>query len=318
MIMRLNWMILILLSLAGCDPGELDYKGEVPPRKWAVYAYVEAGSPVRVEAKRSGTYAEDAEILDTLARPWGEVYVNGEFAGKLAHREWNVYEAPARPQVGDRVAVRVGGQGCGEAVGETVVCPPPPEMEADTSFEDGCLSVGIHVRDDGRQRNYYRLQVEHWMFHTDLYLEEDVPTVRTDTFVVYNGNVSGEAGWALENSSILGARRDLNPYNLFTNEGNEGEVMDFHAYFYTAMTQREEKRAIWKGDTIRYTESLTSRVRVRLLRLDESLYTFLYTLGLYEKQFDLYKEPTRIYSNVRDGMGVVGSCSACDAVFDFQ
>ena len=316
-------MIWILLVAAGCDfSGELDYRGDVPPPKLALYAYVEAGSPVRVEVERSGTYGED-KLRNVEWRPRGGVWVNGEYAGALSRVEGNMFEAPVSPRAGDRVTLRVGGEGCEEAVGETVVCAPLPPIEADTSVkaEDGLLYVDVSVPDDGGERRYYRLQTEQMTFYTGLKLsEKGQPTMQTDTFVSYDAEVSADTdgGWDLESSSIFGARRDLNPYNVFTNEWAEDGRLKVQVHMSLPAVFEQEDSLVWRGDTLPYTWRVESLVRVRLLRLDEDLYEFLRTLGFYQRQYDIYKEPTRVHTNVRGGLGVVGSCSTGEAVFEFR
>lgn len=71
------------------------------------------------------------------------------------------------------------------------------------------------------------------------------------------------------------------------------------------------------GDTIRYVEKESYRLRVKVLRLDKPLFDFLYTLGIQEKQPSMYKEPVKVYSNVQGGLGVVGSCFTREVIMDF-
>ena len=318
--MRGKWTIAIWLWMAaGCVPGSgLDYRGEVPPPKWTVFAYVEADSLVRAEVEKSGTYADDM-LLDMDWNPQGEIYVNGEYAGALLPEKWNRYTSSVRPRAGDRVTIRVSGEDCGEAVGETVVrLAPPLVVDVDTSFEDGKLEVSLRMLDDGSPLNFYRVQAEHIMYRTYLAEGEDGPVMQTDTFVYYNENVSDNSSFDLDNSSIFGARRDLNPYNLFTNEDCRGERVSVRVDFDGPLAWEREEWLHWRDDSIPYIGRMESCVRVQLLRLDEPLYQFFYSLGLYERQFELYKEPSSVYTNVRGGLGVVGNCSTASVIFDFR
>ena len=72
------------------------------------------------------------------------------------------------------------------------------------------------------------------------------------------------------------------------------------------------------GDTIQYVEKESYRLRVKVLRIDKPLFDYLYSLGIFEQQSTMYKEPVKVYSNVQGGLGVVGSCFTREVIMDFR
>ena len=317
--MRPLHLFVILFLLVSCQFGDqLDYTGDVPPSRWVVYAYIEADSFPRVQIQKSRTYTDNT-LLDTLLPGEGTLYINDTLAGDLRPLTPGVYTVPVRPRSGQRVTIRLRGHGLPDAEGETIVCSPFPSIRVDTSSRgDGYLYLTLHLRDDGLPNDYYRLLLRLSTTVTDLTWKGNTPSIGTSTSVSSDVDVLDTDLFDYIPSSILGKDRELNPYHLFTNASFRGGERTVTLRLPYPRPLVEERYSTFYRDTLRYTYRLSHTLSLRVLRLTPDLYRFLHTLGTRERQPALYKEPVNLHTNVRDGLGIVGSLYTCEVTFHFS
>lgn len=317
--MRFFHLFVILFLLASCQFGDqLDYTGDVPPSRWVVYAYIEADSFPWVQIQKSRTYTDNT-LLDTLLPGEGTLYINDTLAGDLRPLTPGIYTVPVRPRAGQRVTIRLRGHHLPDAEGETIVCSPFPSIRVDTfSRGDGYLYLTLHLRDDGLPNDYYRLLLQLTTTTTDLSWEGTTPFIDTVTSVSSDVDVLDTDFFEYIPSSIFGKDRELNPYRLFTNASFRGGERTVTLRLPYPRPLTEERYTTFHCDTLRYTYRLSHRLSLRVLRLTPDLYRFLHTLDTYESRPAMYKEPLNLHSNVRGGLGIVGSLYAREAIFHFS
>lgn len=317
--MRIVIIILVGLFYYGCNNSEeYDFKGKVPESRLVLYVYAETDSLLYAEVLKSRTYTDNSEI-DSTWDVKGLVYMNDRYAGELKHVGHNRYSSNICPKSGDKVTVKVSCPGLGEAIGSTVVCNSFPEIKLDTFSKMNTLQLRVRIKDGGETENYYRLVVENKMSRHEILWKEGQIKIDSSTTYSYNVDLSGDEILSHEMiSTILGKEINTNPYQVFTNESFRGKERIIHASInHPYAYERETWMITGDGDTIRYVEKESYRLRVKVLRLDKPLFDFLYTLGIQEKQPSMYKEPVKVYSNVQGGLGVVGSCFTREVIMDF-
>lgn len=311
-------IFLFFLFICGCNYSEeYDYRGAVPESRLVVYAYVEADSLLCADISKSRIYTDNT-VIDTTKDVRCQIYLNDLYSGEMRRAGGNRYLSDVRPRAGDRVTLKASYLELKEVMASTTVCQPFPEIELDT-FRDGqMLTLKVRVRDDGTPENYYRLVVENKTFNYKCLGGKD--RVETDSSVKYTYDVdlSGDKLLTEETiSTILGKEIHTNPYQVFTNETFRGQERVIHASVACPHPYNSEGWYVEERDTIYYKHTSYHQLRVKVLRIDQSLYKYLYTLGHNEKQTSLYKEPIEVYSNVEGGFGVVGSCYTREVVLDF-
>ena len=317
--MRIVIFILsVCLFYCGCNRSEVyDFRGEVPESRLVIYAYAEADSLLYAEISKSRTYVDNTE-LDSTSNIRCQVYVNDLYSGELQPIGNNGYLSDIRPKAGDKITIKVSCAGLKDATGSTIVCNPFPEIELDTSRNWNMLQLRIGVKDHGGEENYYRLVVENETFYRGSFWRDG--HVEIDSSITYSYDVDLSRDELLSKeivSTILGKEINTNPYQVFTNKTFQGKKQILQASMTYPYSYERDAWAIEDKDTIRFVEKENHRLRVKVLRMDKSLFNYLYTLGLHEKQPDMYKEPIQVYSNVQGGLGIVGSCFTREVVVDF-
>ena len=315
-------IIIIIVSIClfyyGCNYSEeYDFSGEVPESRLVIYAYAEADSLLYVEILKSKTYTDNSE-LDSTSNIRGAIYVNDLYAGELRPIGNNRYLSDIRPKSGDKITIKVSGKGLKEATGSTRVCASFPEIEVDTFRKWDMLHLHVGVNDHEDLENYYRLVVENETFYRGDFWKNG--SVKIDSTITYTYDVDLSEDELLSKEifeTIFGKEINANPFQVFTNKTFRGKKQILQASVIYPYSYERNAWVVKNNDTIRFVQKESHRLRVKVLRLDKSLFNYLYTLGLHEKQPEMYKEPLQVYSNVEGGLGVVGSCFTREIVIDF-
>lgn len=315
---RIVFVLMVCLTCSSCNNSEeYSFKGEVPDSRLVIYSYVEADSLIRAEILKSRTYTDNTE-MDSTQDIMSQIYVNDNYAGELHSIGNNCYLSDVRPKAGDKITIKALCSGMEVATGTTIVCSPFPDIQLDTVRNGSTLQLQIRVKDNGEIVNYYRLVVEDEIYSYDCQWKDGHPELGSSVKYTYDVDLSGDellSGDVI--STVFGKEINANPYQLFTNKTFSDKEYILHANVDYPYSYQRESWYIVEGDTIRYVAKEIHQLRVKILRIDNSLFDYLTTLGIYEKQPDMYKEPVSVYSNVRGGFGVVGSCFMREIVVDF-
>ncbi|MEY8594051.1 DUF4249 domain-containing protein [Butyricimonas hominis] len=314
---RVIFILSFFLFYYGCNNSEeYNFRGEVPDSRLVIYAYAEADSLLYAEISKLRTGTDNTEI-DSAWDIKCQVYVNDCYAGELRSSGNNRYLSGIRPKAGDKITIKASCPELEDATGSTTVCNPFPAIELDTFRDMSALQLRVRVKDNGEGVNYYRLVVEDEIYFYGMDWEEGSRKIDSSIKYSYDVDLSGDA--LLSEgliSTILGKEINTNPYQVFTNETFFGKERVFYASVNYPYSYERKTWMIEHKDTIHYLEKKYHRLRVKVLRIDKSLFDYLYTLGIYEGQPAMYKEPIQVSSNIQGGLGVVGSCYTRETVLD--
>lgn len=316
-------IVIFILSVCffycGCNRSEeYDFRGKVPESRLVIYAYAETDSLLYAEISKSRTYTDNTE-LDSTLNIRCQAYVNDLYSGELRPIGNNRYLSDIRPKVGDKITIKVSCTGLEDATASTIVCSPFPEIELDTFRNWNMLQLRIGMQDQGDSENYYRLVVENETFYRGSFRRNGHVKIDSSITYAYDVDLSGDKLFSKEIvSTIWGKEINTNPYQVFTNKTFRGKKQILQASITYPYSYERNAWAIENKDTIRFVKKEYHRLRVKILRIDKPLFDYLYTLGLHEKQPDMYKEPIQVYSNVEGGLGVVGSCFTREIIMDFR
>jgi hypothetical protein len=291
--------IAFLASTFSCER-LADYRGALPARKLVLYSFAEPDSLLRVEIGATRRPLS-GEMEDTPTGITGEVHLNGVLADTLRPpvAPSSAYTTTITPSPGDHVRIIARAPGFREASAEVTLPASGVTIRVDTTHvaPGGKLErvrYAIHVDDDGRERRYFRLVLE------------------TENASYVNGilqDISRTHAFDPENDPLLVGNDNTwlhedivpNRYHLFTNETFAGRGYTLHvsaaAHESYHFTYDSGGQPVLQRDVLRQ--------RVRLARVDESTYRHLKSIMLAELGEGVM-EPVQVYTNVRDGVGVVG------------
>ena len=288
--------------LASCEQ-TVDYNGEYPDPKLVMYAFVKPDSTVGVQIGQTFFFG-DTLSNDRLDAE-GELYVNGKLAGSLAWDETG-YHFAARPRRGDHLRVVARVKGFPEVEGEVMLPEKAPEIEVDTfsstEMEQQRMNYRVTIKDEGTGRRYYRLIVESYDYHL---IDGEIvnPSLSYAFFTDKDPLLEGS-------SSVWFDEDDRNRYHVFTNEVFEGKsyVMKVSTWRrYSSVTTGEIN-----GQQV--TQHNVSTCRVKVVHIDRATYQYLKSAEMADRGEGVM-EPVQVYSNVKNGVGIVGYAN--EAIADF-
>ena len=295
------WIILAC-CLASCEE-TVDYDGEYPDPKLVMYAFVKPDSTVGVQIGQTFFFG-DTLSNDRLDAE-GELYVNGELSGSLAWDETG-YHFAVRPRRGDHLRVVARVKGFPEVEGEVMLPEKAPEIEVDTfsstEMEQQRMNYRITIKDEGTGRRYYRLIVESYDY-TLINGEIINPSLSYAFFTDKDPLLEGS-------SSVWFDEDDRNRYHVFTNEVFEGKsyVMKVSTWRRYSSVHTEEIN----GQQV--TQHNVSTCRVKVVHIDKATYQYLKSAEMADRGEGVM-EPVQVYSNVKNGVGIVGYAN--EAIADF-
>ncbi len=250
-----------------------------------------------------------------------------------------LFRSSVRPKIGDKVRVEASAEGFPTAWAETILPAPPSITRVDTStyltskslFDDGYgghplypkniqveeqyrnlrVKMGITADDDAKQ--YFRLQVNQSIKHSD-WAEDNWKRyfyIYGDDDPIFDGNYQSNILEDLINEGIDTEKRKNLFSLLFSNEEfqNKQYTLDFSVsgYYYIHMEYDEEE-----SENTR-TEVLTLPLDVELTHFSPELYPYYKKLNQSPYQDEnplvIISEPEVTFSNVHNGLGIVGAVS---------
>lgn len=305
--MKSDFLILLLLTLTAtaCDK-EYIFKGQLPNPKLVLYSFIEPDSliEVRVSRTRIAGQSNAAEVRNVE----GEIHINNQFKGKLYHITGDRYGSHVYASPGDRINLTVRADGVEEVKAETVVPDQRPFISIDMQklFQNKHrVNFRIKISEQNSDNKYYRLVIkrktnkviENYTLGKVLkYENENFKFDRSkEPLLVYKNDI-------LDNED---EENGSNIYNIFGNELFRGRsytlkvsTLYLPSYEYDVEYTLENEKG--------HIRNLSTYSAI-LYRIDEASWLYLRSEEEAYRNPPLLSEPVKVYSNVRKGVGVVGS-----------
>lgn len=302
---------LLILLLASCDK-EYYFNGKLPDPKLVLYSFIEPDSVIQVQVTRTRGIgqSDDAYMAKGVE---GEIYIDGILKGHLRHLEQHQYTTDIKATEGQTVRLVVRSTGTKEVSAETTVPKALPEIKIDTSVTSKMnvfdrisrtLHLRINIHEPDNEYRYYRLLV----CNENTYIMAN--HVSNESFI---SNIIKAYDFNKNNEPLLIDKvqdlpwedeEDKNEYNIFSNEVFRGKsyTMNVNTPYIYSQT-REANYVGYEG----WHEEIIVRYTIKVLLLDEPTYLYLKSDADAYQELGLLNDPTKIYSNVKNGLGVVGA-----------
>lgn len=309
-------LLLFTLTLFSCEK-EIIFDGELPGPRLVVFSFIEPDSVIKVEISTSRAIGESSDLIARNVA--GELYINHELKGTLRELSYNQFTTDACAKEGDHIRLVVRADGMKEVSAEADIPSSKSKIKLDTlsspnsSSNHTNLNMQLRISETEALPHYYRVIVlEHYRAdEKNLTLNKSLPP----TFSEYYGfNKKNEPLLNERNNSSLweDEDEDKNFYNIFSNSLFKGKSYtlnistDFASSYNQTIHYTRHKEISLKQVRYQYT--------VKLLQLDEPIYLYLrseetsYTEG--------WMDPIKVYSNVKNGLGVVGAFLTTQFILD--
>ncbi|MBN2261493.1 MAG: DUF4249 domain-containing protein [Prolixibacteraceae bacterium] len=327
--------ILIGLLMAGCRE-EVKFNDENIASKMVVNSFIDADSTIKVSVAGSKPIPGVTSNFNWINDATIKLFVDGKETETLKtmnqavpegnddYYEQNytpnvIYYSETKAKVGKTYKLEINHKRYGLATCETTIPEPIQIISIDTmvtgpaqyNYENNNLNVKIKFKDPANEANYYRLiaYINQGIYREKRYQDtvmDSVIEVRENYLTIYDPVINPEQEDA--NDFLFGSPR--NPYNVFSDELIDGReyTINFDINIYNH--QRIEGIDMTEKGEFHQLKFILQSITPETYLFLKSSYLHHYYDG------DLFAEPVQVFSNVENGLGILGGQS--NDVISFQ
>ena len=327
--------LLIALLMSACRE-EVQFNDENIASKMVVNSFIEPDSLIKVSVAGSKPIPGIPSDFNWINDASIKLFVDGKETETLKTMEVSVpegnnnyydqsytpsvvYYSETKAEVGKIYKLEISHERYGLATCETTIPEPIQIISLDTMVigttrynnEYNILNVKLKFKDPANEANFYRLiaYVNQGIYREKRYQDtvmDSVIEVRENYLTIFDPVINPEQEDA--NDFLLGSPR--NPYNVFTDELIEGREytvnFDINIYNHLRIEGIDMTR---KGEF--------HQIKFILQSITPETYLFLKSSYLHHYyDGDLFAEPVQVFSNVENGLGILGGQS--NDVISFQ
>lgn len=316
------------LLLFSCE-NIIEFSGETTKPLLVVNSIISPDSLIRVHVSKSKFFLENTEatgyeyVNDATVNVW----VNDVKTEKLTSIGNGFYLASFKPKPGDKIKITAENSEFSEVTTSTEVITPTqilavdttnhiikelpmvgytsinggpavPDTSGTTIFET--LDVTVKFRDPAEISNYYKLNVR--MLD---YFDND-STALDFVWIITNDMVFGNNTNALPIETS--AYSDYYNNYEFSDEIFNGKLYDLKC---TCGTTRHNFKEGYGYSTNKNSKTpIKQELIIELQSLSESYFKYIHSRSASSSTVEFFSEPVQIYSNVKGGIGILGSYSS--------
>ncbi len=309
----------------------IDFNGEETTPMLVVNSFCTPDSIITVNVSKSKFFLEENFKFDFVNNAEVHLWVNGQLKEKLISAGNGNYKALYKPKIGDIIKITAKNPVFSEVEGLVEVPSAVAIQKVDTTtnklestpllnyvylpnntykkdtigfIHNIKLNFGIKFSDPPAQ-NYYRLVVKQRQYFEDGTIIENPFYFNSDDVVfgsVSVGNIFNEKSYSY--------------YFEFSDELFDGK--NYNLKFYCNFYQYEYFDNEFSGKIVKPggETSEKSELLIDLQSISKSYYFYIKTLVANSSVTELFSEPVQIYSNVKGGIGVIGSYTP--SVYKFE
>jgi len=311
---------------------DIEFNGEQQKPMLVLNSFVTPDSVVKVLLTRSKFFLDNYTKSDTIINAEVKLFVNDIFVEKLNPGTNGYYTGTYFPKENDILKFVANSPELGEVTATTNIAPKQAITGIDTasvslevypivqysSFNGGPttadttgynystgLDLRIRFKDAPNVKNYYRLILKGRSYYEDGKIVENTINLTSDD-LVFGSN----------NTDILGVSTWYFIYNEFNDQLFDGKTYELKTRAYFQRTKLIKKPNTSKPTTIG-TDTITRQELIVVLQsISESYYHYLKTIAANQSGEDFFSEPVQIYSNIQNGLGILGSYTSSSKVFE--
>lgn len=334
---------MLILLMASCEK-EIKFNGDIVQPMMVVNGLITPDSTIRIHLSKSRFFLSNNEKTEDIPNAAIDIYINGQAKGKMQCKESGIYTSSIRPSINDTVKLVIADTDIQGVQSEVVIPRQSILQSVDTATQtirneiyefDGYnmvptgrysymkeLTVKLTIKDPPAIENFYRLNIK---MRTQMHYPDTTYTWEgggeihyADTTVVWEEyEYFYLEGTETPNESLLGFIDIINSsaysYTI-TDEFFDGKDKTLKFKFlYTSpkigdSTGSEEDDENYYPTTFRTPDSQSKQLTVNLQSISKEMYLYFKTKENADNVFDtFFTEPVQIYSNIKNGMGVLGA-----------
>ncbi len=337
--MKIKYLCIVCLTatlfISGCEK-TIRFKGEIIHPKLVVNSFITPDSVLKAEVTASRFFLDEGSQgyggyeYDKVTNADFRLYVNDAFREKLTHAGGGIYRSAYLPKPGDEIRIETAATGFEPVTASTIIPPRPVILKTDTSSvaekqyyigykgeyngnskQDTLSEVivrkysfQVRFKDDGSKKNYYRLVVIKRNYFEDFITDEYL--TRFDD-IVFGNKQTGGVG------DLFDFSESSYHYDTFTDDLLNGKEYSLKFSAYAGMGYND-----YYGFEYEKIKEIRTTFFIYLQEISYEYYMYALSSAKAGNQDDNpFVEPVQIYSNIVNGIGVLGSyTSSVPAVID--
>ncbi len=329
---HLLFIIAVSLFFYSCI-NTLEFNGEQQQAMLVLNSFVTPDSVVKVQLSRSKFFLEDDTQFEAITNAEVKLYVNDIFVEKLNHTTRGYYTGTYFPKENDIVKFVAYAPQLAEVNASTNVVPKQiiigvdsssvslggaPMIQyhsenggpyiADTTGYSSTIGLDLRIRfkDVPNVKNYYRLVIKGKSYYEDGQVFDTYVNSTTDDLVFGNNN-----------ADILGEISSYISYNEFSDQLIDGETYELKTrVFYSYVKYKDGYNPSTTSPNVSTRVVTKQELIVELQSISESYYQYLKSMSSNGGSDDFFSEPVQVYSNITNGIGILGSYTQSSKVFE--
>ncbi|HRZ98732.1 MAG TPA: DUF4249 domain-containing protein [Paludibacter sp.] len=316
-------IIAIALITVSCE-NEIEFKGNETNPLIVVNSFCTPDSLVKVHVSKSKFFLQDDSSFDLVNNAVVNLWINDVKIEKLSSAGEGFYLGTYKPKIGDKIKITAENNQFSEVSGTTEINQPVNILSVDTtvkilentpilnygygdSYTSNNDTIGyitnrqtnfsINFNDPINQKNYYRLFITLRNYYVSgMYY--DSPYYYSSDDLVFGNNTTGD---------IFGDG-NYSYFHEFSDELFDGKK--YSLKFYTNQFEYvyfKDPNYPKSRDEDDLKNPVKSELIINLQSISKSYYLYIKSRTANSNVIELFSEPVQIYSNVKGGIGVIGS-----------
>lgn len=300
---------------------EIEFKGEDSEPLVVVNSLITSDSLISTRITKSNFFLSNKRTFDYISDAEVNLYINHKLKETLTHQAKGKYISTIKPNIHDTVALKIQLRGYKDLYAQTIVPGVVEILSCDTIHKDvehnyythydeetgeltndtvfhsvnGKLHFTLKIKDDPKEENYYRLILVYETKYDD-----------DDFYVQYRSFALEGLEYQIDDNLFDTFTDEERDQHLFTDNMLNGKeiTLGFAINFgiLDLMPGFEDEFPYYRASTDKYT--------VKLQSINKDMYLYLKTVEASgDFILDAFTEPVQIYSNIENGIGILGAYS---------
>lgn len=315
-------LIAFSLLIVSCE-NEIEFKGNETSSLLVVNSFCTPDSVVKVLVSKSKFFLQDDTSFDFVNNADVNLWINDVKIEKMESIGDGYYIGTYKPKIGDKIKITAKNNDFSEVSGTTDIIQSVNILSVDTTtkllentpilgYRDGeygnynndtigyitnrQINFSINFDDPVNVKNYYRLFVT-LRNHYPGGLYFDSPYYFNSDDLVFGSNTSGG----------IFSEGNYSYFHEFSDDLFEGKKysLKFYSNQYEYVYFKDVEKS--KSTEIDEFTPIKSELIIDVQSISKSYYLYIKTRAANENVVELFSEPVQIYSNIKGGIGVIGS-----------
>ena len=314
-----------LFALISCEK-TIEFKGEVTAPMLVISSFITPDSTIKAYVSKTRFFLDKGYIHEKVSNADFSLFVNGIAKGKLTPGGDGFYYSDYKPLVGEEIKYEVRASGLASVTGETKIPVQNIILNVDTSsvkqrdyliYETGYnqgiasdtvgettlkkISFRLKFTDNGDEKNYYRLLVirqSHFEYRT------------TETYLShFEDIVFGEKQTGSDVGYLFESSENNYTYDTFSDDIFNGKSYNLK---FSDIITLEYKDYNSPGRS--YEKEIRTIYFIYLQQISPDYYFYAKSsVAARSTDGNPFVEPVQIHSNIRNGVGLLGSYTSSPA-----